>query len=118
VNQDDFIKGLKIAVRDSAARGVMKQLEKPSGRRPSVAALRRSAWYRTLSESDKATLAEIVHEATESTLFGLLVVLDGGCAIEDGEAQGELLLFYRHHGVDVPLNGDALPPLHELYEPG
>jgi hypothetical protein len=115
MKQEEFIAGLKSAVRDTAADDIISELEKPRGRRPSADVLRRSAWYHALGEADKAMVAEIAKEVAHLALFGMFVVLDGGRAIEDGEEKGDLVLHYRNHGIDAPLNGEGLPPLHELY---
>jgi hypothetical protein len=59
-------------------------------------------------------VSAVIATAVDGALFGLLCVLDGVRAVEDGEIKGEFRLHYIKGGVAV-LNGPDAPFLHDLY---
>jgi len=97
VTKDDFVKGIKIAVRDSAITGTLDSLGEPPGRHPSKEAQSISKWYNRLSKPDQKRIQLVVEMAVDSTLFGFFCVLDGVRVIEDGEHKGELELYYLNN---------------------
>jgi hypothetical protein len=114
MDAQEFVDVVKIVVRDGAAEDVMASLEKPLGRRPDPARLRRSAWFHSLDVDQKRMLAAVVMDAVETTVFGFLCVVDGVRAIENGEEKGNLELRYVKGGVTVLLNSPNEPMLHDL----
>src|SRR5215813_8856608 len=89
-----FVDAVRVAVRDSAVSGTLALLQQPPGRRPSAALRNNAAWYASLSESDRDRLASIMQEVVDQAVFGLLCVIDGVRAIEDGPTKGTFELTY------------------------
>ena len=54
-------------------------------------------------------------EAAELAVFGLLCVLDGVSAIENGSDKGDLKLFYKKGADEILQNEQAGEHLHDLY---
>jgi hypothetical protein len=114
MNSEEFVAAVKEVVRDSAIGDTIENLEDPPGRKVPEAEKQRSEWFNNLSEKDRSNVESIVTEAVDEALFGLLSVLDGSRAIEDGDDKGRLLLV--HKGLtEVLLNDPDKIGLHDLY---
>jgi hypothetical protein len=111
---EDFVAAIKRSVRDSAIQDCRALLEKPPGRRPAQALVAQSNWYLSLSAHDQRRLAGVIQEAVDTALFGFFCVLDGVRAVEDGPIKGDFVLNYVKD-TSTPLNGPALPCLHDLF---
>lgn len=109
-----FIGTIKKVVRDAAIEDTIDVLEVPPGRSPSVDLLKQSHWYRSLSPEDQRILTDIIANAVNRGIFGLLCVLDGVRAVEDGEIKGDFELNYIKNGTTL-LNAIDTPMLHDLY---
>lgn len=110
-----FVDALKSEVCNAAAKDTIAQIRTPSGRRPSQAIRKLSAWFNRLSESDQQAIAEITSMTAHSAVFGFLCVLDGVRVIEDAEKKGEFELNYVQAGhPPIRLNHPSGDPLHDL----
>lgn len=109
-----FIGTIKKVVRDAAIEDTIDVLEVPPGRSPPADLLKQSHWYRSLSAEDQRVLTEIIANAVDRGIFGLLCVLDGVRAVEDGEVKGDFELKYIKNGT-ILLNAIDTPMLHDLY---
>jgi hypothetical protein len=115
---ETFVALLRDVVVRSAFEDVVSQLRVPAGRRPTSDILERSVWFNGLARDDQDRVQEVAEEAAKAALFGLLCVLDGVRAIEDGRAAGSLELHHIVEGKKILLGsselGKGVPPLHEL----
>ena len=116
MNQDDFIKAVKLVVHDAAINGVVKTLVRPPGRRPHAKLKRLSDWFNTLSDKDKKQVQDIIRQSVHAAVFNSLCVLDGVAAIEPTPEKGELRLDFQKDGKIARLNGSGLELLHDLYQ--
>ncbi len=92
MDRDEFVAAIKMAVRDSAIRGVISCLEEPPGRTISDRDKEMSDWFISLSDREKTLLQNIIMEAVDASLFGFFSVLDG--LREFDNEKGELELYY------------------------
>ena len=114
MNSEEFVEAVKEVVRDSVIEDTIENLEDPPGRKVSEAEKLRSEWFNNLSDNGRSNVESIVAEAVDEAIFGLLTVLDGARAIEDGDDKGRLLLV--HKGLtEVLLNDPDKIGLHDLY---
>jgi hypothetical protein len=110
---EEFVRALHVVVRED---DVIRTLEKPPGRRPARALVARSEWYRSLTESDRARVADVAAEATRAALFHVLAIIDGVSAIENTAEKGELVLSFRKDGTEVRLNPPEGEMLHDIFQ--
>lgn len=113
---DSFVSSIKTVVHDSSVRGVTDTLERPAGRQPSQRLVELSEWFRSLQPHDKARVHQVVQLAVHSGIFGVLSVLDGVSAIEEGPAKGSLELSYQRSGERALLTDSAQEFLHDIYQ--
>ena len=116
MNQDDFIKGIKVAVHDAAIQAVAKTLAHPPGRRPHAKLKRLSDWFNALPDGDKKALLEIIRQSVHASIFNILCVLDGVVPIESTPVKGELRLTFLKDGRTTKLNGPEMELLHDIYQ--
>lgn len=91
-------------------------LEDPPGRAPEKQLVEMSTWYLGLNDADKAMVGRIIAEASHSTMFGCLCVLDGVRAIEGYGDKGTLELEYVGvTGERVLINDPDKIFLHDLW---
>lgn len=114
MNNEEFIRIIKIVVRTASVDGLIKILKKPPGRKLSVAEQERSQWFNSLSEKDRVYLDSIIIEAVDEAIFGLLAVIDGVRAIENSSKKGRLELKYIGEEEEV-LNDPQGTFLHDIY---
>lgn len=98
LNKDEFIAAIKVAVHDSAIKGMKTNLASPPGRRPHEKAKVTSRWFNSLPEEDKHQVEEIIKQAVHASVFGFLCVLDGVRAIESTPEKGSLELIFNKNG--------------------
>lgn len=116
MNQEEFIAAVKIAVHDSSIRGMMELLTAPPGRRPRAKLKRNSEWFKSLPETERQRVEEIITDTVHFTLFNFLCVLDGVKVIEDTSEKGILQLNFIKNGEKTHLNSEADEMLHDLYQ--
>jgi len=114
MDSNRFVSIIRKVVRNSAIEDTMGNIENPPGRKVLEHELIRSNWYKALSNVDKATVKSIVEDAVDEAIFGMLSVLDGTRAIEDGDDKGTLILVHEKNGA-VRLNDPDAIGLHDLY---
>jgi len=77
--------------------------------------MRLSQWFQLLSVSEQKMLREALTDAAERAVFGIMCVLDGVRAIENGPEKGSLELYYVKGDQRVLLN-DPQEVLHDLFQ--
>ena len=110
-----FVEAIKQCVRDSAINGTLDSLTRPTGRKLSQESRDRSQWFEGLSPAEKAFVGEIVRNAVDAGLFGLLCVIDGVRVVEDSAEKGDFELYYVRGENKGILNSAIGFYLHELY---
>ena len=115
MNPDKFVSALVEHVHTPAIEDTIRQLERPSGRRPPKKVVHAASWYAGLSQQDKASLRSVVELAVHSTIFGLLCTLDGVRAVQDNP-EHEFQLSSVEHGAHTRLNTPEGEPLHDTYQ--
>jgi hypothetical protein len=116
MDAEKFIEYLKIFIRDSSIEDAISLFEKPPGRKPDDRIKKLSIWYNSLSKNDKENIKEVITEAIDSSIFGLLCVIDGVRALEDAEEKGKLKLYYSKEDKETLLNKDDQEYLHDIYK--
>lgn len=114
MNSEQFISAIKKVVRECAIEDTVENLEDPPGRKAPEAEKLRSDWFNGLAEDERSMVESIVSDAVDEALFGLLSVIDGARAIEDGEDKGRLALIYKGLNEEL-LNDPDKIGLHDLY---
>jgi hypothetical protein len=114
MDAEEFIDAIKSWVRNQAIKDVIHQLVSPSGRLVPENVKRRAEWYRNLNDSDREMLREVVAEATDSAIFGLLCMIDGVRVIENTYEKGKFELYFVKEGKKL-LNSPDIDFLHDLY---
>jgi hypothetical protein len=109
-----FVDIIRVVVRDSAVSDTLTFLQKPTGRRPDQERLKGSGWYNSLDKDQQGIVANIIKDAVDRAVFGLLCVLDGVRAVEDGPIKGHFELRYVKTNVTV-LNAPDGEMLHDIY---
>jgi len=115
MNQEEFIRAIKIAVAENGQEAIKSILIQPTGRRPHPKDIALSNWYISLNNADKEMVLDVVRRTTDMVVFGFLCVLDGVKAIEDGKNKGKLSLYYNKGETNVHLNGREEDFLHDLW---
>ncbi len=115
MTQEEFIQGIKLSVCDGAVKGTIRSLERPPGRKPDPQYVRRSEWYRGISDEDKSMVREVIAEASESAVFGFCCVLDGVRFVESRPDKGDFELYYVNGGERTRLNDPQHEELHNLF---
>lgn len=114
MNARTFVDVLQQVVGNAAVEDTIGELVAPLGRRPSDRMLQLSGWYRSLSDTDRAMLSEILGMVSHSAMFGFLCVLDGVRAIESRPDKGTLSLTFWRDGSSTLLNDPAAEFLHDI----
>jgi hypothetical protein len=113
---DEFIAGIRLAVRDQAVRDDLSVTAAPPGRSPGKALVEIAEWYGALDPQAKEMVGRIVGRSVDTAVFGFLCVLDGVRAIDASGSGGDLVLEHRSRGRSIRLNDDkADMPLHDRY---
>ncbi|MGD0629851.1 MAG: hypothetical protein ABR987_10880 [Terracidiphilus sp.] len=110
-----FVAVVRQVVRNGAVADVIHNLEAPPGRRPAAELVADSTWYKTLDQSQRKRLANVLNEAVDHALFGFFCVLDGVRAIESGEHRGRIELRYMSESDEVTVLNQEPEMLHDIY---
>src|SRR5687768_12628173 len=95
MNTESFVTSVKEVVRNPAIDGVQETLENPPGRSPNKTILELSAWYKTLSETDRSRVKQIVEKSVDSALFGFLCLIDGVTSFDPDGNDGTVEVLYH-----------------------
>ncbi len=112
----EFVKAIKITVRDSAINGCISLLTKVPGRNPNQELVSASMWYNNLSDHDQNMVQYVARMATDESVFGFLCVLDGVRVIEELGEKGDLELLFVKNGKKVLLNPTKGELLHDIFK--
>lgn len=118
MNKDAFVEALTAAAYDGGrvAGDILRGAEHPVGRGVSAERKARAAWLAGLDEESRARVRQLVDEGVHAGVFGVLAVLDGVRAIEDGAVAGKLVLSHvARDGTETPLNPESGEMLHDLF---
>ena len=115
MNSELFVSVIRKVVRNSAIKGVIHKLKKPSGRNVPDSVKQRSNWFNSLSDEERNNIEKIIINSVDETLFGFLCVIDGVRTIEDNEKKGVLKLVYKNKE-ELLLNDPDKKFLHDLYK--
>jgi len=110
----DFLSAIKASASESSVEDTIRLFKKPPGRSPSQHLLKLSKWYLSLEASDQQLLEEALRFATDTTIFGLLCILDGARAIVDPSKDAQFELYYVEGDKKVLINKPS-DALHESY---
>ena len=114
MTQTEFIAELRDFCRVTE-NGLVKYLkERPPGREPSAASLRRHKWFSDLPARDQQSVEEVVGLAVRTSIFQLLVELDGVSGKSDLNTGMYELRFLKGNEVDV-LNDRSAGFLHDEF---
>ena len=87
----EFVSGLRTQCCDAAVENCIANYMSPPGRKPDQSLVELSKWFNALAEKDRDMLVRVMSDVADSTLFGVLAVLDGARTIE---GQGEKSIFH------------------------
>tara|TARA_A100001391_G_scaffold175884_1_gene138841 strand:- start:290 stop:646 length:357 start_codon:yes stop_codon:yes gene_type:complete len=114
MDSEKFVSIIREVVRNIAIEDTMDNIKDPPGRKVPESELIRSNWFNALSDIDQDTVKSIVEDAVDEAIFGILSVLDGTRAIEEGDDKGTLVLVHEDKSKVVLNDPDAIG-LHDLY---
>jgi hypothetical protein len=114
MNSEQFVSVIKGVVIDSTTKSTLSILANPPGRRPNPELLKKSDWYKTLSDQDKKMVESVIAGAVHQAVFGMFAVIDGVRVIDEGPTKADLELFYVKDGERVRLNSPGEEPLHDI----
>jgi hypothetical protein len=119
---EEFVDALREVALHAAVDGALSVVEKPPGRRPRRELVESSAWYRGLSDADRAQLRVVASIVAHDVLFSVFAVLDGIRTVEATPDKGKFKLVFQKDGKEWELNPPRGPMLHEFLnaepEPG
>ncbi|WP_199427126.1 hypothetical protein [Thermaerobacillus caldiproteolyticus] len=115
MNNIEFVESIVEVVRESTISDTVNDLIDPPGRKPSKEDMELSSWFNSLAEKDKEVVKKIIQNAVDTTIFGLLAVIDGVRAIKNSFEKGKLELYYKNKDVEELLNDPDKEYLHEIY---
>src|SRR6266480_1807979 len=116
MNGSEFVDRVVEAVRDSAVRGTVSQLRRPSGREPRKDDVTLSQWFNSLSRKDRDAVEAAIRKGVDHAVFGFLCVLDGVRSISQPSDREELRLFAIGRAGEILLNDPSEELLHDLYQ--
>ncbi len=99
-----FVKRMFDSAVTGGVEGCLRQLHKPSGRKPQSTAVEESKWFNELTTADQEFVERCMKRAAEMALFSVFTVLDGESFIEDIGPKGEFKLYFEKDGKSVLLN--------------
>lgn len=115
MNAEQFVDAVKLVVRDLPFKGQVELLKKPPGRKPHPELVAASNWYNGLDEKSLHQLHYIMKHVADSSLFGVLCVIDGVRVVESTPDKGDFELYFVKNGERVLLNPPNSCMLHEIY---
>jgi hypothetical protein len=115
MDQEGFIRALKIQTSIAAVAGIIDQLKAPVGSESHEAVSRAVAWYSHADDASRSVLEYAMKEAAELAVFSFLCILDDVSVIEDGPDHGRLELHYVKDERVTLLNDPDEPELHNFF---
>ena len=116
MKNEEFIKAIKLYVRDSAISDTIDILIDPPGRKPAKELIELSNWYKSMSDTDKIMLLKVLTNAVDAGLFGVLAVLDGVRVVEKESPKGSFKLYYVNDNINERLNKQDDEYLHDIFQ--
>jgi hypothetical protein len=116
MNQDEFVRAVKTVVRDAAAAGVIRSLQRPPGRKPDLRVTQLSERFLKLSASDRDFIMEVAALAADQAAYNFLLALDGLVGLAPPAEQGRFKLLYQTPAASVELNDPAATELSALFK--
>ncbi len=116
MNKNEFIAAIRIAVHDSAIKGMKTNLASPPGRKPHEKTKETSRWFNSLPDEDEHQVEEIIKQTVHASVLGFLCVLDGVSAIESTSEKGSLELIFNKNGNKILINDERGEMLHDIYQ--
>jgi hypothetical protein len=118
MNQEEFIRIIKIAVEQPSIDGVVSSLKLPPGKKkPEEFLVQLSIWFNQLNEVEKEQVKNIIKMAVKHSIFGFLCVLDGVRSIRETNdgIDPVLKLIYNDSENEIVLNDPEQDFLHDIY---
>lgn len=117
MNQEEFIRIIKIAVEQPSIDGVVSNLKQPPGKQPEQSLVQLSVWFNQLNEVEKGQVKNIIKMAVNHSIFGFLCVLDGVRSIRETNdgIDPVLKLIYDDSENEIVLNDPEQDFLHDIY---
>ncbi len=121
MNGQDFVQAIDVAVKDSAVRSVLSNIQTLTGARPEAALIEASNWFKELSPKQQTIVTGLLVRAAHYAVLNFLAVLDNSVPLEPGADRGEFELFYVRQGRRVRINDpehgleELLPPISKEY---
>lgn len=109
----NFINILKTEVRDAAVEDTISTLESPPGRKPVKEILELSEFYNQQTSEGKQLINKIMKHVADDAVFGMLCIIDGVRAIEDGNKGNLVLSYLSANGASVSINENK--DLHDIF---
>jgi hypothetical protein len=116
MDSEEFVRAVKRTCSDNEGEENVRSLRNSPGRRPQCKAAPAQKWFHQLDPGTQAGLVEALNDAAEGPVFGLLCILDGMGAIEDGPNKGRLELYYVNGEQRILLNDPIREELHNLFK--
>jgi hypothetical protein len=114
MNSQYFVNVIKKVVKDQSVKDTIENLTNPPGKEPPIELLEVSQFFIDLDDKERILVERILDMVAESTLFGLLCVIDGVRAIEGAGEKGNLELNYVKNNQKILLNDPKNDYLHDL----
>lgn len=103
---------IKEIVSQAAIEDTIYNLNEPPGRNPDKQLIAQSEWFKSLKQSDRDMVQQVISEAVHESIFGFLCVLDDVRSISSEGESNELNLSYR----GVQINDMSGEFLHDIYK--
>ncbi len=110
----DFVHGLTTQCRDAAVADCVADFENPPGRRPTPSLVEMSHWFLSLQPKDREFVVRAMRAAADSTLFGVLCVIDGVRAIEPHPSKSDFTVTVSKDGA-ISAISPSEEFLHDIY---
>jgi hypothetical protein len=114
LNASEFVSALTETCRDSAVADIAAVLQKPPGRKVPNELKELSSWYNSLSRGQQERTVAVMRLVADSTLFGVLCVLDGVRAVESSLEKSSFRLT-ANKGKVSKLLAPGPELLHDIY---
>lgn len=111
----EFISGVREAVRDASIEDTVAILRSPSGRQPAHDLVALSQWFNHLPPADQERVREVVQQAADYAVFGMLCVLDNIRVVRRESGSGEFELRYADASGTTLLNPSDGEFLHDMF---
>lgn len=111
---ESFVAALATFCRDGAVSDCVQLLTDPPGRKPEPELVCLSGWFKGLPEIERSRVITAMRMAADSTLIGVLCVLDGVRPVEGGEEKSVFqLTAIRGREASTLVPSEEL--LHDIY---